>query len=73
MSVGLMAKKRTKPESGQNPDARRVIASVRGSDEFEAWFAELAHFLRLPKTTLIEHALVEFAKTRGFKKLPPER
>jgi hypothetical protein len=73
MSVGLMAKKRTGPGAGKAPDQRRVIASLKGSDEFEAWFAELGHFLRLPKTTLIEHALVEFARAKGFKKLPPER
>lgn len=71
--VATMAKKRTdsKPRSGS--DARQVIASLKGSEEFDQWMEELAEFLRLPKTVLIEHGLVELARARGFKKPPPRR
>jgi hypothetical protein len=64
-----MAKKRT----SQSDDKRVVVASFKGSAEFEAWFVRLSQFVRLPKTTLIEHALVAFASAEGFEEEPPER
>ncbi len=54
-------------------DGRRVIASLKGSEGFEEWFTRLASFVRLPKSTLIEHALVAFASAEGFDEQPPER
>ncbi len=54
-------------------EGKKVIVTVKGSDEFEDWFLRLAGFLRLPKSTLIEHALVAFASAEGFDEQPPER
>lgn len=75
MSVAMatMGKKRTPPGPKPGPETRKVIASLKGSAEFEGWVEELGRFLRLKKSDLIEHGLVELARARGFKKEPPER
>jgi hypothetical protein len=67
--------KKRKPGAGrpraENP--KRMIASLKGSEEFAAWFDELLEFLRIPTATAIEHGLICLAKERGFTKPPPKR
>ncbi len=50
-----------------------LVASFKGSAEFDTWFSGLADHCRLTASALIEHALVAFAEQRGYKKPPPKR
>jgi hypothetical protein len=71
--VVTMAKKKSAPKTEVGDDSRVVLMSVKGTEEFQAWFDELCDYLRLPKTVLFEHAVVAFAKAQGFPKPPPRR
>ncbi len=55
------------------PQRRGMLATMKASAEFVAWFRELLAYLRMPGATVIEHALIEFAKKSGFPKQPPPR
>jgi len=77
----LVAKR--KPGAGRKKGPlppRSLIAAVKGSAAFETWFAELLEYCRresgwstLPASSVIERALVAFAKTEGFEKEAPAR
>jgi hypothetical protein len=51
---------------------KKIIAGLRGSDEFREWFDRLIKQLRLPASVALEHGLAALAKERGFEP-PPER
>lgn len=51
----------------------RVVASFKAGDKFEAWFHRLGKHMRMPVSTLIEHALICLAKAHDFDEEPPER
>ncbi len=53
-------------------DPMLPIASFKGKARFKKWFEDLAREQRLDNSALIEHALVAYARTIGFKP-PPER
>jgi predicted transcriptional regulator len=65
-----MAKKTVTQAPSRGP--KRVIASFKGTDEFDDWLERFANHLRLPKSTLIEHAIVDFARSKKFED-PPVR
>lgn len=76
-----MAKKKNeaKPESGSAPapDTKKwkqspQIVNFRGSLEYKAWLDEFAGDQRLTVTSLIDQALSELARQRGFR-VPPKR
>jgi hypothetical protein len=64
---------KTRRKSVQSDDRRKVIASFKGTDEFADWVERLAAFMRLPKSTMIEHGLIALASAQGFEEAPPER
>lgn len=70
--MARQAAKKSGPAPGGEPH-RRVIASFKGSDAFEAWMDRLMKHARLPVSTLLEHALIDYAKAHGFDEEPPER
>jgi hypothetical protein len=68
--------KKRKPGAGRpkGPSPpRRTIASFKGSEEFEVWFAELVDHCRIPASSVIELALICYARQEGFKGDPPRR
>lgn len=67
--------KKKRPRRGRPPVAepRHQITGFRGRAGFAAWFDGFVQHERLPKATLIEHALIEYARMRGYKPKPPER
>lgn len=72
----VMAKKASTKKTGPAPKGephRRVIASFKGTEQFEGWLDRLGKHVRMPVSTLIEHALVGLAKEHGFEEEPPER
>jgi hypothetical protein len=56
-----------KPQPGE----RTTIASLKGGPDFQAWFNRFQKQLRLPAALLIDAALAEFAKAKGFEEPPP--
>lgn len=65
-----------RPKSGQKkpdpePDARRIIVHLKGSDAFAAWFDAVHRDTLIPKTSIVRQALKEWAEKRG-RSAPPE-
>lgn len=66
-----MATKTAKQPS--QPEPRRTVLTIKGTDEWKAWFERFADFLRTPGSTVVDHALVRYAKEMGFKDEAPKR
>ena len=49
------------------------VLTIKGTDEWRAWLEELADYLRTPTSTIVDHALVRYAKEMGFPKEAPKR
>jgi len=52
---------------------KRNILTMRGSEEWREWLNGLAEFCRLPTTTLVDHAVIKYAKDVGYEVAPPKR
>jgi hypothetical protein len=80
-SVGTytMATKKKVPRPARErtgPPAKErlaIVVTLKGSPEWKAWVDELADLCRTDTSKLIDMALVDFAKARGFKKEAPRR
>jgi hypothetical protein len=57
------------PESDH--EARRTIAVLKGSAEYQLWVNQLSRTTRIPPTTLLDIALSEWAQLHGHE--PPPR
>ena len=71
-----MAKKRpkAKPEPAPEEAGRKTMAvQVRASDEWKAWFEELAAADGSTLAALVERAARAYAKIIGFDKPTPKR
>ena len=66
-----MAKKPVKQTSKSKP--RRTVITIKGTEEWKAWFENFAKFLRTPGSTIVDHALVRYAKESGFEDEAPVR
>jgi hypothetical protein len=49
------------------------LFTLKGRRDFGAWVDALAEHAHLPKSTLVEHALLRMAKETGFPEPPPQR
>lgn len=74
-----MARKATKSgeerrRPGPPPTGRRPTAlTVKGSEEWREWVERGAKFCRTDSSKLVDAALAEYLKARGFPDPPPER
>jgi hypothetical protein len=73
-----VAKRGEKPKPKAKPAAEEkarkpMVLQVRGSDDFKAWFEELARFDGLTPTGVFDRAVRRYAKEVGFLKDPPLR
>ena len=50
---------------------KATLAVLKGGPEFQAWFRRLQTQTRLPGALILDAALVEYARTRGFEEPPP--
>jgi hypothetical protein len=77
VSVSTMAKKKvtkakpTEPEPPLGP--RRTVLTIKGTDEWREWLEGLSDFLRTPTSTIVDHALVRYAKEMGYQQPAPKR
>jgi hypothetical protein len=72
MVVGTMTKKKPGPKAAGG-GGRTVLTNIRSSPEWKAWLDELAKFDRSTVADVIDHALVDYARGKGFPKPAPER
>jgi hypothetical protein len=64
-----------------NPDAvevmgttgKAVVLTIKGTDEWREWLEGLSKHLRTPTSTIVDHALVRYAKESGYQAEAPER
>ena len=56
--------------SEQQP-AKLTLAVLKGGPEFQTWFRRLQMETRLPGALILDAALVEYARARGFDEPPP--
>lgn len=71
-----MAKKLPKTKAGKTPaqpGPRSTVLTIKGTDEWKAWLNGLSDFLRIPTSTVVDLALVQYAKTEGYTEQPPKR
>jgi hypothetical protein len=66
-----MAKKPPAQQPATKP--KSTVLTIKGSEEWKGWFERFADFLRTPGSTVVDHALVSYAKEKGFKEEPPKR
>jgi len=53
------------------PLEKATLAVLKGGPEFQAWFRRLQDQTRLPAALILDQALVEFARYKGFDEPPP--
>jgi hypothetical protein len=73
-----MAKRGEKPKAKPEPEPEEkgrkpMILQIRGSDEFKAWYDELAAHDGLTGTALFDRSIRQYAKLVGFTKPAPQR
>ncbi len=75
-----MAKQRnrkpTMPAAPAPPEAtaRRLVAvAIKGNEKWKEWLERGAKHCRFSVSTLVDQAVAEFLKARGFTEEPPER
>ena len=56
--------------SEQQP-AKLTLAVLKGGPEFQAWFRRLQTQSRLPGALILDAAVIEYARARGFDEPPP--
>ena len=73
MEACAMAKKKAPAPKAKAKERLAIVVTLKGSPEWKAWVDELADLCRTDTSKLIDMALVELAKARGFKKEAPRR
>ena len=61
----------SKPTPG--PGVRKTVLTIKGTDEWRGWLERLGDHLRTPTSTIVDHALVKYAKDVGFTEEAPKR
>ncbi len=56
-----------------DPGPRRTVLTIKGTDEWRDWLLRLSDHLRTPTSTIVDHALVRYAKEMGFDEEAPKR
>lgn len=72
MSLASAVVGRPKRLSGNRPTGPRTIG-VRASGEWADWLERAAKHCRTDVAKLIDNAVADYVKSRGFEELPPER
>jgi acyl-CoA synthetase (NDP forming) len=74
METAVMGKpKKTAPKAGSKAGAKPTALTIRGSREWREWVERGADFARTDVAKLVDAALVEYLKARGFTEAPPAR
>jgi hypothetical protein len=68
-----MAKKPPVQDKPAEPGPRRTVLTIKGTEEWRSWLERLAAHVRTPASTIVDHALIKYAKEAGFKEEAPVR
>jgi hypothetical protein len=70
-----MAKAKKAPTKGTKaePGPRRTVLTIKGTEEWRSWLERLAAYVRTPASTIVDHALIKYAREAGFKEEAPVR
>jgi hypothetical protein len=72
-----MAKTRESPKADKDqnpaPVRRGTVLTIKGTEEWKEWLSGLSDHLRIPTSTIVDLALVQFAKSEGYEPAPPKR
>lgn len=72
MEATVMAAKR-KASQPKPKKTLAIVVTLKGTTAWKAWVDELADVCRTDVSKLIDAALVDFAKSKGFAKEAPRR
>jgi hypothetical protein len=72
MGLSAMAKKKSAPDPNK-PSPRPTAFAIKGSLEWREWVEQGAEHCRTDVSKLIDAALVEYLRSRGFDNPPPKR
>jgi ribosomal protein L16 Arg81 hydroxylase len=73
MSTATMAKPKAGKRVLPDPLPRKTVLTIKGTDAWKEWLDRLSRHLRTPTSTLVDHALIRYAKEQGFDEPAPER
>ena len=68
-----MARKVMPKSKPAGPGPRKTVLTIKGTDEWRVWLEGLGDFLRTPTSTVVDHALVKYAKEVGYTREAPKR
>jgi hypothetical protein len=72
-AVVTMPRKKPNEPAQPEPTPRKVVLQMKGTDAWKEWLELLGKHLRTPTSTVVDHALVRYAKEMGFDREAPER
>ena len=55
----------------REPPSKPTLTVLKGGPQFQTWFRRLQAQTRLPGALILDAALVEYARARGFDEPPP--
>jgi hypothetical protein len=70
---GAVAVAKRKASNAVEPGRKPTALTIKGSLEWRAWVEKGATFCRTDVAKLVDAALVDYLKNRGFEPEPPER
>lgn len=73
MESAVMAKVKPKAMLAPEPGPKPTALTIKGVREWRAWVDEGATFCRTDVAKLVDAALVDYLKAKGFKKEAPDR
>jgi len=68
--------KKTAPKAKAKPSEpgrRRTVLTIKGTDEWREWLEGLGDHLRTQTSTIVDHALIRYAKEVGYAREAPRR
>lgn len=65
--------KRPPKRKGPAPPTRNTVLTIKGTEEWKAWLNGLCDHVRIPASTIVDLALVRYAKEVGYTREAPKR
>lgn len=72
-AITMARPKKLAPKSEARSERAAILVTLKGSALWKQWVDDLAAHCRTDVSKLIDSALVEFAKSRGFTREAPRR
>lgn len=62
-----------RPKAAKKAELKATVISLKGSGEWREWLQELSSHCRTDAAKVIDAALIDYARTKGFTKKAPPR